>query len=95
VIWSSRLSTVEGHASSLLLVAVSPTTAGSMSKPTSEFATYAPRTGEIGRLTKHCALSGHGRRYVQPNQCFKALIAFATHPDVTNVIVLEKFGISG
>ena len=35
------------------------------------------------------------RGYVQPNQCFKLIIAFVTHPGVTNVIVLEKFRIGG
>jgi len=89
------IDTAEGRASSLFRVAVSLTTAGSMSKPTSEFTTYAPRTGEIGDLTKPCTPLGRGRRYVQPNQCFKPIIAFVTHPGVTSVIVLEKFGICG
>jgi len=40
-----------------------------------------------------CDTIGHSRRYVQPNQCFKPIIAFVTHPGMTNVIVLEKFGI--
>ncbi len=35
------------------------------------------------------------RGYVQPNQCFKLIIAFVTQPGVTNVIVLEKFRIGG
>src|SRR5215469_17387764 len=69
-----------------------------MSKPTSKFTfiTHAPRTGEIGCLTKQSAsLSGRGRRYVQPNQCFKLVFAFVTQPGVTNVVVLEKFGECG
>ena len=94
MIWSWRLSTAEGHTSSLFRVAVLLTTAGSMSKPTSEFTTYAPRTGETGHLTKHIApVSGRGRRDVQPNQRLKLIIAFVTHPGVTNVVVLEKFRI--
>jgi hypothetical protein len=65
-----------------------------MSKPTIDFTfiTYAPRTGEIGCLTKQSAsLSGRGRRYVQPNQRLKLVVALVTHPSVTNVVVLEKF----
>ena len=85
---------------SLFRVAVLRTTAGSMSKPAGEFTTFAPRTGEIGCLAKTFrifsgSLPGRGWRYVQPNQCFKLIIAFVTHPGVTNVIVLEKFGICG
>ena len=41
-----------GRTLSLFRVAVLRTTAGSMSKPTSEFTTFAPRTGEIGCLAK-------------------------------------------
>jgi hypothetical protein len=35
------------------------------------------------------------RRYVEPNQCFKLIVAFVTYPRVTNVIALEKFRICG
>ena len=71
-----------------------------MSKLTSKFTTYAPRTGETGRFNKQSALfaaslSECGRRYVEPNHSFKLIIAFVTHPGVTNVVVLEKFGICG
>ena len=38
-------------------------------------------------------ISRPSRRYVQPNQCFKLIIAFVTHPRVTDVIALEKFRI--
>ena len=31
------------------------------------------------------------RRHVEPNQCFKSIIAFVTHPDVTHVIAAETF----
>jgi hypothetical protein len=81
---------------SLFRVAVLQIAAGSMSKPTSAFTftTYAPRTGEIGCLTKRVP-GGCARRYVEPNQCFKLIIAFVAHPRVTNVIALEKFRICG
>jgi hypothetical protein len=56
-----------------------------MSKPASKFAftTYAPRIGEIGRLTSFRAW-----RYVEPNQCFKLIIAFEADPGVANVLAL-------
>ena len=63
MIWSSRLLTAEGHTLSLFRVAVFLTTAGSMSKPISEFTTYAPRTGEIGLLTRHFATNSTFRNH--------------------------------
>ena len=61
--------------------------AGSMSK--FAFTTSARRIGGIGCLTSPA------RRYVEPDQCFKLIVAFVTDPGVTNVIALEKLRISG
>jgi hypothetical protein len=63
-------------------------TTGSMSRPASK--SYAPRIGEIGCLT-----SFQARRYVEPNQRLKLIVAFVTRPRMTNVIALEKFRICG
>ena len=49
---------------------------------------YAPRTGEIGCRTEHSAWTR--RRHVEPNQCFKLIVAFVTHRSVTNVIALRE-----
>ena len=53
------------------------------------FTTSARRIGGIGCLTSPA------RRYVEPDQCFKLIVAFVTDPGVTNVIALEKLRISG
>jgi len=51
------------------------------------FTTSARRIGGIGCLTSPA------RRYVEPDQCFKLIVAFVTDPGVTNVIALEKLRI--
>ena len=86
------MSTPKGRIPSLFRVAVWRIIAGSTPKPASKFAftTYTPPIGGIGCLTSFWA-----RRYVEPNQCFKLIIAFVADPRVTNVVALEKLRIGG
>jgi len=91
-IWNSRLSTPKGRIPSLFRVAVLRIIAGSTPKPASKFAftTYTPPIGGIGCLTSFRAW-----RYVEPNQCFKLIIAFVADPRMTYIVALEKLRIGG
>ena len=43
-------------------------------------------TRDQARLTRACSFS----EVLEPNQCLKPIIAFLTHPEVTNVIAAQS-----